>query len=58
MVNNLSYMLLHDIERAGAYLLRYVYGLCANMDYEMDGQRYCLCLREDRKIDRDRIAWQ
>lgn len=37
MVNNLSYVLLHDIERAGAYPLRYVYGICANLDYELDG---------------------
>ena len=46
MVNNLSYVLLHDIERAGAYPLRYVYGLWANMDYEMDGQRYRLCCQD------------
>ena len=43
MVNNLSYVLLHNIQRAGAYPLRYVYGLCASMVYEMNGQRYRLC---------------
>lgn len=42
MVNNLSYVLLHDIRRAGAYPLRYVYGICANLDYELDGKYYRL----------------
>ena len=46
MVNNLSYVLLHNIQRAGAYPLRYVYGLCANMDYEMDGHRYRICCQD------------
>ena len=46
MVNNLSYVLLKDIERAGAYPLRYVYGIWANIDYEMDGQRYRLCCQD------------
>lgn len=46
MVNNLSYVLLHNIQRAGAYPLQYVYGLWANMDYEMDGHRYRLCCQD------------
>lgn len=47
MVNNLSYVLLHDIQRAGAYPLRYVYGIHASLDYELDGQRYRLCCQND-----------
>lgn len=47
MVNNLSYVLLHDIQRAGAYPLRYVYGIHANLDYELDGQQYRLCCHND-----------
>lgn len=43
---SLSYVLLHNIQRAGAYPLRYVYGLCANMDYEMDGHRYRICCQD------------
>lgn len=46
MVNNLSYVLLHDIQRAGAYPLRYVYGIWANMDYELDGKIYRLCCQD------------
>lgn len=46
MVNNLSYVLLHDIQRAGAYPLRYVYGIWANMDYELDGKFYRLCCQD------------
>lgn len=46
MMNNLSYVLLHHIQRAGAYPLRYVYGIQANMDYELDGKRYRLCCQD------------
>ena len=46
MINNLSYMLLHDIQRAGAYPLRYVYGICASMDYEQDGKLYRLSCQD------------
>ena len=42
MVNNLSYVLLHDIQRSGAYPLRYVYGISADMVYEQDGKTYRL----------------
>jgi len=42
MVNNLSYVLLHDIHRSGAYPLRYVYGISADMVYEQDGKTYRL----------------
>lgn len=48
MVNNLSYVLLHDIQRDGADPLRYVYGVNANMDYELDGKCYRLCCLDDR----------
>jgi energy-coupling factor transporter ATP-binding protein EcfA2 len=50
MVNNLSYVLLHDIERAGAYPLRYVYGISANLDYELNGKYYRLCCHDDNVI--------
>lgn len=50
MVNNLSYVLLHDIERAGAYPLRYVYGIWANLDYELDGKFYRLSCNDDEII--------
>lgn len=57
MVNNLSYVLLHDIRRAGAYPLRYVYGIWANMDYELDGKFYRLCCQDKNvmlmELDRD-----
>ena len=47
MVNNLSYVLLHDIQRAGAYPLRYVYGIRANLDFEVDGRFYTLSCNDD-----------
>ena len=47
MVNNLSYVLLHDIRRAGAYPLRYVYGIWANLDYEIDGTYYRICCQNE-----------
>ena len=50
MVNNLSYALLHDIRRAGAYPLRYVYGIWANLDYEMDGTFYRICCQNERMV--------
>lgn len=50
MVNNLSYVLLRDIQRSGAYPLRYVYGLWADLDYELDGQQYRLCCQNDSVV--------
>ncbi len=50
MVNNLSYVLLHDIERAGASPLRYVYGIWANLDYELDGKFYRLSCNDNEII--------
>lgn len=50
MLNNLSYVLLHDIQRAGAYPLRYVYGIWANLDYEMDGKFYRICCQDKSVI--------
>lgn len=50
MVNNLSYVLLHHIQRAGAYPLRYVYGIQASMDYELDDKRYRLCCQDKSVI--------
>ena len=46
IVNNLSYVLLHDIQRSGTYPLRYVYGLWANLDYEMDAHIYRICCQD------------
>lgn len=46
MVNNLGYVLLYGIQRTGAYPLRYVYGIWANLDYEIDGKQYRLCCND------------
>lgn len=48
MVNNLSYVLLNNIQRDGADPLRYVYGVNANMDYELDGKCYRLTCLDDK----------
>lgn len=47
MVNNLSYVLLNNIQRDGADPLRFVYGIYANLDYELDGECYRLCCLKD-----------